>query len=411
MTSNLTLSTRLNKLLSTEKYSDCQFIIDNTKINCHKLILSSASPVFEAMFYGPLAETSCIKIIDINLDVFQLMIKFIYTDQLEEVNVDEIDILIELYYTAEKYLIPELIKICLNKINASLRYTNIFYAIDLSVTMNLIPIITICLKFLQNCCLNNQNFNLTMLEDNHISKETLNFILKLNIKEQNINLINLIKSWCSNECHLNGLDGKNIDHVKQIMIGVDVPDEIYSDVVNFNPVKVSENSFWTSNLSWIQCQRTYYKASKPLIIGDDNQYEFNTNLSCDKFIIIKSFQFNSKLFPLLPFYGNKEKYTENVKIQIKNNDLSEIIYEKNCVITNVSYNSMFNVVIDRPVVFNPDNNYNVKLIWDENGNQTNFSEYPRSIFSLNELNFCTFYFDLLQYGSILSGVQYAILNN
>jgi speckle-type POZ protein len=41
----------------------------------HKLILASCSPVFEAMFFGPLAEKQCISISDVEPHVFRSLLQ------------------------------------------------------------------------------------------------------------------------------------------------------------------------------------------------------------------------------------------------------------------------------------------------------------------------------------------------
>lgn len=47
---------RFNDLRRYDKYSDCSFKVEGHVINAHKLILTAASPVFEAQFYGPLGK-------------------------------------------------------------------------------------------------------------------------------------------------------------------------------------------------------------------------------------------------------------------------------------------------------------------------------------------------------------------
>jgi hypothetical protein len=41
----------------------------------HKLILSSSSDVFEAMFYGALSETGVVKVTDVTPAAFQALLK------------------------------------------------------------------------------------------------------------------------------------------------------------------------------------------------------------------------------------------------------------------------------------------------------------------------------------------------
>ena len=60
-----TLSESTVCLMRSEKYADVWFrckdqdeSVETNKVAAHKLILASRSPVFEAMFYGEMAETS-----------------------------------------------------------------------------------------------------------------------------------------------------------------------------------------------------------------------------------------------------------------------------------------------------------------------------------------------------------------
>ena len=77
------LSERGQYLLETGIWSDCTFIVGILPtvrvFRCHKMFLAMASPVFEAMFYGGLAESSGntneIKILDVQPDAFYVMLQ------------------------------------------------------------------------------------------------------------------------------------------------------------------------------------------------------------------------------------------------------------------------------------------------------------------------------------------------
>lgn len=403
------LSTRLKNLLTSKKHTDCSFCIDKTIINCHKLILSSASPVFDAMFYGPLAELKCIEIPDINLLVFQMMLEYIYTDNLETKNIP-MEELTELYYCAEKYLISDLIEKCQEQIKTSLRYDNILQAMDTAIYLNLKPLLNICLNFFTLCCLNSCQFsNIILQSETQISKECLNLILRINIKGQNINLITLVKEWCKNECKSIGLDWNNQNHIQMILEGLKIPDEILNDVLNMNSLSISDNSYSSSRFSWTICQRTYYKAVRPFVIGDE--IEFLTNINSDRFIMLKSLILNSRMMPCIK--NCPAIYTENFYLEISSEN--QIIHRQKYIIFNVEYNSNVDVIFDKSVILSPDVLFSIKILWDDNGIG---SEYPRSILSCCEkTNLCEINFDrgsdghfLQQQGSILNGIKYAVLN-
>lgn len=74
------LKDRGKYLFESGKWADCNFLIGNDDnqqiVPGHKLILAMASPVFEAMFYGGLAEKNDpIPILDVQPDAFRAIIE------------------------------------------------------------------------------------------------------------------------------------------------------------------------------------------------------------------------------------------------------------------------------------------------------------------------------------------------
>ncbi|XP_049871184.1 uncharacterized protein LOC126370386 [Pectinophora gossypiella] len=101
-------------LLLSGQWSDCSFLVGTEPhqmvVNGHKLILAMASPVFEAMFYGGMAERNdLIPILDVQPDAFKALLEYIYTDN---INISSFDKACELCYGAKKYMLPHLVKEC-----------------------------------------------------------------------------------------------------------------------------------------------------------------------------------------------------------------------------------------------------------------------------------------------------------
>ncbi|XP_040581914.1 BTB/POZ domain-containing protein 2 [Lepeophtheirus salmonis] len=108
------LSQKGKYILDTGTWSDCRFLVgippDSKIYNGHKLLLAMASPVFEAMFYGGLAERdTCIKILDVQPEAFQTLLEYVYTD---EIKLDSFELACELCYAAKKYMLPSLVEEC-----------------------------------------------------------------------------------------------------------------------------------------------------------------------------------------------------------------------------------------------------------------------------------------------------------
>ncbi|KAL4708062.1 hypothetical protein ACJJTC_009841 [Scirpophaga incertulas] len=113
---------RVRKLLVSDEWSDCCFTINGREFKAHKLILGISSPVFEAMFYGPLSSDILIEITDIEPEIFQLLLNYIYTDNVE---ISSIDQAFQLLYASRKYILEHLTNVCIDYILANISVDNV----------------------------------------------------------------------------------------------------------------------------------------------------------------------------------------------------------------------------------------------------------------------------------------------
>ncbi|CAO2187525.1 unnamed protein product [Urochloa humidicola] len=86
------LSDHLGKLLEVKEGLDVTFNVGGEVFHAHKIVLAMRSPVFMAEFYRPMKEASreSITIEDIQPSVFKLLLHFIYTDSLPDI--DDLDV-------------------------------------------------------------------------------------------------------------------------------------------------------------------------------------------------------------------------------------------------------------------------------------------------------------------------------
>jgi speckle-type POZ protein len=106
------LISHLEQLFDGMKFSDVSFNIDGREFPAHKSIMAARSEVFAAMFQHPTTEnlTNQVTIEDIEPDVFQEMLRFIYTGRL---NLATMKIMaVGLLIAADKYLLIKLKIVC-----------------------------------------------------------------------------------------------------------------------------------------------------------------------------------------------------------------------------------------------------------------------------------------------------------
>ena len=120
-------------MLNNDRLSDVKFVVrkidDETEseskqvISAHKFILAIGSPVFEAMFYGELAETKdTIELPDCDNESLLELFRYMYSD---EVNLSGSNVM-GVLYLAKKYMVPSLAVKCTKYLTEKLDPSNVF---------------------------------------------------------------------------------------------------------------------------------------------------------------------------------------------------------------------------------------------------------------------------------------------
>ena len=101
------LNAHFQQLLDSKSLSDITIDVQGQQFKAHKVVLAARSPVFHAMFTTDLMEkkTNIIEIRDIESSTFLELLRFIYTDQVDNLE----DVASDLLAAADKYML-ELLK-------------------------------------------------------------------------------------------------------------------------------------------------------------------------------------------------------------------------------------------------------------------------------------------------------------
>ena len=130
-TTRPTIEERTTFMLNNELFSDVKFVVrkmhgeseSQQLIPAHKFVLSIGSPVFEAMFYGELAETKdSIEMPDAEYESLMEFFRFMYSD---EVNLSGSNVM-GVLYLAKKYIVPSLVDKCSEYLLDNLEPSNVF---------------------------------------------------------------------------------------------------------------------------------------------------------------------------------------------------------------------------------------------------------------------------------------------
>ena len=125
-------------MLNNDRLSDVKFVAANSNgeseskqvILAHKFILAIGSPVFEAMFYGELAETKdTVELPDCDYESLLELFRYIYSD---EVNLSGSNVM-GVLYLAKKYIVPSLTDKCTEYLKEKLDPSSVFSILPFSL--------------------------------------------------------------------------------------------------------------------------------------------------------------------------------------------------------------------------------------------------------------------------------------
>ena len=127
-TTRPTIRERSKFMFNNDLFSDVKFVVrgeSETKqvIPAHKFVLSISSPVFEAMFYGELAETAdSIELPDCDYDSLLELFRYMYSDEVILSGSNVMGVL----YLAKKYMVPSLADKCMEFLEDNVDPSNVF---------------------------------------------------------------------------------------------------------------------------------------------------------------------------------------------------------------------------------------------------------------------------------------------
>ena len=130
-TTRPTIRERSKFMFNNDLFSDVKFVVPKTAqgseskqaIPAHKFVLSISSPVFEAMFYGELAETTdSIELPDCEYESLLELFRYIYSDEVILNGSNVMGVL----YLAKKYMVPSLADKCTEYLQENLEPSNVF---------------------------------------------------------------------------------------------------------------------------------------------------------------------------------------------------------------------------------------------------------------------------------------------
>ena len=190
-------------MLNNDRLSDVKFVATKSEskqvIPAHKFILAIGSPVFEAMFYGELADTKdTIELPDCDHESLLELFRYMYSD---EVNLSGSNVM-GVLYLAKKYIVPSLTNKCAEYLKEKLDPSNVFSILPFVQKYEEKALVDRCWMVVENhteASVKSEGFET-------IERSLLEEVVRrdnLSIKE--VSLFQAVDRWVTTQCEKQGL--------------------------------------------------------------------------------------------------------------------------------------------------------------------------------------------------------------
>ena len=209
-TTRPTIRERTKFLLNNDRFSDVKFVVRDSNsageskckkvIPAHKFVLSIGSPVFEAMFYGELAETrDSIELPDCDYESLLELFRYLYSD---EENLSGSNVM-KVLYLAKKYMVPSLADKCSKYLRNHLDASNVFNILPMAQKYEEKELTDRCWEVIDNqsqAAMKSAGFTTIehALLEAVVSRDTLTII--------EIDLFKAVDLWATKRCGNQGLE-------------------------------------------------------------------------------------------------------------------------------------------------------------------------------------------------------------
>ncbi|KAL1481177.1 hypothetical protein MTO96_034620 [Rhipicephalus appendiculatus] len=184
--------------------------IPERRFRVHKLFLAMRNEVFDAMFFGGLAEKSEVVITDVHPDSFDVLLRFLYSGKPK---IKSIDDALRVRFAAKKYLVQGLNDACCDYIAKNLKADRLCSFID-RYMQNREPEMDAVVDSLLTS--SNASAVLTSEEFNFALEETVRYIVDKIRKVSEDSVIKAVFGWAQEQC-LKSQQSDNPIEVKALM--------------------------------------------------------------------------------------------------------------------------------------------------------------------------------------------------
>ena len=193
-------------MLNNNHLSDVKFVAlqrggeneSKKAIPAHKFILAISSPVFEAMFFGELAETKdTVELPDCDYGSLLELFRYMYSD---EVNLSGSNVM-GVLYLAKKYLVSSLVDKCTEYLQFNLDPSNVFSILPTAQRYEEKELIDRCWEVIDSgaeCAVNSDGFEMIerSLLEAVVARDTLAI--------EEVELFQAVNTWATKQCQKQG---------------------------------------------------------------------------------------------------------------------------------------------------------------------------------------------------------------